>query len=154
MKNLRIFFVNSSNTPNTKHGFSHNVSYELNNLFKLLLQLIIIKNNRRLGVLHRGIKVLWAVVTSPLEVAFILHFPSNWWFSICASAPKCFQRVTLLCMHHTNLSRTEFVAQYQTNSDLQGRCRALTWSNEVLTRLNLEIQQILLVNTNRYELSH
>lgn len=32
----------------------------------------------------------------------------------------------LLCMHHTNLSRTEFVACYQTNSDLQGRCRALT----------------------------
>lgn len=27
-------------------------------------------------------------------------------------------------MHHTNLSRTEFVAVFQTNSDLQGRCRA------------------------------
>ncbi|TGZ55400.1 hypothetical protein DBV15_08572 [Temnothorax longispinosus] len=37
-----------------------------------------------------------------------------------------FQRSPLLCMHHTNLSRTEFVASYQTNSDLQGRCRALT----------------------------
>lgn len=36
------------------------------------------------------------------------------------------QRSPLLCMHHTNLSRTEFVASYQTNSDLQGRCRALT----------------------------
>jgi len=35
-------------------------------------------------------------------------------------------RSLLLCMHHTNLSRTEFVASYQTNSDLQGRCRALT----------------------------
>lgn len=31
----------------------------------------------------------------------------------------------VLYMHHTNLSRTEFVAQFQTNSDLQGRCRAL-----------------------------
>lgn len=33
------------------------------------------------------------------------------------------------CMHHTNLSRTEFVAIYQTNSDLQGRCRALIDEN-------------------------
>lgn len=32
---------------------------------------------------------------------------------------------SLQCMHHTNLSRTEFVALLQTNSDLQGRCRAL-----------------------------
>lgn len=35
-------------------------------------------------------------------------------------------------MHHTNLSRTEFVAWFQTNSDLQGRCRALTWRTQVV----------------------
>ncbi|EZA52175.1 hypothetical protein X777_08688, partial [Ooceraea biroi] len=39
---------------------------------------------------------------------------------------KRVQPSPLLCMHHTNLSRTEFVASYQTNSDLQGRCKALT----------------------------
>lgn len=36
------------------------------------------------------------------------------------------------CMHHTNLSRTEFVACFQTNSDLQGRCRALTATASIL----------------------
>lgn len=54
----------------------------------------------------------------PFQLCFILYF------SILVDSSSILKQLNL---QHTNLSRTEFVVEYQTNSDLQGRCKAGTW---------------------------